>query len=41
MTEQAQGQPFWEALALPAPGTHMTAKQFDAMPEVIEYLFQI
>lgn len=33
MTEQAEKQPFWEALGLPAPGTQMSAPAYLALPE--------
>ena len=35
MTEQAQKQPFWEELGLPAPGTSMTLEQYRELPETM------
>ncbi|MFZ4815082.1 MAG: Uma2 family endonuclease [Phototrophicaceae bacterium] len=34
MTDQAEKQPFWELIGLPAPGTPMRAESFDALAEV-------
>lgn len=34
MTEQAQKQPFWLTLGLPAPGAHIRLEEYTALPEV-------
>jgi len=38
MTEQLQGQPFWEAWGLPAPGTSITQHAFQSLPETHFYV---
>ena len=35
MTEPTKTQHFWKAQGLPAPGTRMTAREFDALPETL------
>lgn len=41
MTDQAEKQPFWEQMGLPAPGTKISREAYDALPEVnfhMEYI---
>lgn len=41
MTEQAEKQPFWEELGLPAPNSRISREAYDALPEVnfhMEYI---
>ncbi|MEL7236520.1 MAG: hypothetical protein AAGK74_18595, partial [Chloroflexota bacterium] len=38
MTEQAEKQPFWEELSLPAPNLRISPEAYDALPEVSFHL---